>query len=301
MKLRGAYRIVLRLLPSLKHFVELVYSHGIEIQRLESKMNMLKAEVNSLRVEKATSYTAAFSPHSRHISKNDLKVIASKWLPRFGYENNGHELKMLGYIAHRICSLEYICIGRTAGTITTHLLRVLAARSLEGNTLDVLEVGTLFGIGAIEIYDNSLGSFDNIHLTVIDPLDNFYGEALDCYTRIPVTREILEANMKRCAIPESDYTIIQKLSHDEDAIREASQRRYDILVIDGDHTYEGVKKDYTNYRPLVKAGGYIVFDDYWANFTGIVKFVDEEVRGTPNVVLVGADADDRIAIFRAVK
>lgn len=35
----------------------------------------------------------------------------------------------------------------------------------------------------------------------------------------------------------------------------------DFLFIDGDHSYEGVKSDYRNYRPLVKPGGFIAFHD----------------------------------------
>jgi predicted O-methyltransferase YrrM len=35
----------------------------------------------------------------------------------------------------------------------------------------------------------------------------------------------------------------------------------DLLFIDGDHTYHGVKKDWEMYSPLVKKGGYIVFHD----------------------------------------
>jgi hypothetical protein len=36
----------------------------------------------------------------------------------------------------------------------------------------------------------------------------------------------------------------------------------DVLFIDGDHSYNGVKNDFNLYSPLVKNGGYIVFDDY---------------------------------------
>tara|TARA_Y100000034_G_C6759869_1_gene338357 strand:+ start:49 stop:672 length:624 start_codon:yes stop_codon:yes gene_type:complete len=35
----------------------------------------------------------------------------------------------------------------------------------------------------------------------------------------------------------------------------------DFLMIDGDHTYEGVKQDYEMYKHLVKFGGYIAFHD----------------------------------------
>jgi SAM-dependent methyltransferase/predicted O-methyltransferase YrrM len=36
----------------------------------------------------------------------------------------------------------------------------------------------------------------------------------------------------------------------------------DLLVIDGDHTYEGVRQDILNFVPLVEAGGMVVFHDY---------------------------------------
>jgi predicted O-methyltransferase YrrM len=35
----------------------------------------------------------------------------------------------------------------------------------------------------------------------------------------------------------------------------------DFLFIDGDHSYQGVKKDWEMYGPLVKKGGVIVFHD----------------------------------------
>ncbi len=34
-----------------------------------------------------------------------------------------------------------------------------------------------------------------------------------------------------------------------------------LLFIDGDHTYEGVKKDFDMYSPLVKKGGIVAFHD----------------------------------------
>ena len=38
-------------------------------------------------------------------------------------------------------------------------------------------------------------------------------------------------------------------------------RKVDFLFIDGDHTYEGVKKDFEMYSPLVGQGGMIAFHD----------------------------------------
>ena len=37
--------------------------------------------------------------------------------------------------------------------------------------------------------------------------------------------------------------------------------RLDFLMIDGDHSYEGVKQDYEMYAPLVRSGGLVAFHD----------------------------------------
>lgn len=36
---------------------------------------------------------------------------------------------------------------------------------------------------------------------------------------------------------------------------------YDMIFVDGEHAYEGVKEDYEKYYPLVKQGGVIAFHD----------------------------------------
>lgn len=36
---------------------------------------------------------------------------------------------------------------------------------------------------------------------------------------------------------------------------------FDLIFIDGDHTYEGVKQDFENYSPMLSKGGIIAFQD----------------------------------------
>jgi predicted O-methyltransferase YrrM len=38
-------------------------------------------------------------------------------------------------------------------------------------------------------------------------------------------------------------------------------QKLDLLFIDGDHTYDGVKRDFTLYAPLVRKGGVVAFHD----------------------------------------
>lgn len=48
-----------------------------------------------------------------------------------------------------------------------------------------------------------------------------------------------------------------------------------VLFIDGDHSYEGVKADWDNFSPFVKEGGWILFHDCDETSPGVVKLFDE--------------------------
>lgn len=53
----------------------------------------------------------------------------------------------------------------------------------------------------------------------------------------------------------------------------------DFLFIDGDHSYNGVKFDYTTYGPLVRRGGIIAFHDIGENEEGGVYNLWQEIKG----------------------
>lgn len=56
---------------------------------------------------------------------------------------------------------------------------------------------------------------------------------------------------------------------------------FDILFIDGDHTYEGVKADLANYAPLVKSGGRIILHDVCSGYDpGVRQAFDEYIDAT---------------------
>jgi len=56
-------------------------------------------------------------------------------------------------------------------------------------------------------------------------------------------------------------TLLKGFSSDQNIIKEASKKTYDLLYIDGGHTYDECRKDIINYSPLVNIGGYMVIDD----------------------------------------
>lgn len=58
-------------------------------------------------------------------------------------------------------------------------------------------------------------------------------------------------------------------SHSDNTLNEVKKRlngqELDVLFIDADHSYEGCKKDYEMYAPLVRKGGIVAFHDIIQN------------------------------------
>ena len=72
--------------------------------------------------------------------------------------------------------------------------------------------------------------------------------------------------------------LLRRDSHDLETVRLVRRllagRPVDLLFIDGDHTYEGVRRDYASYSPLVRPGGLVAIHD-------IVPGNHEDVGGVP--------------------
>jgi predicted O-methyltransferase YrrM len=75
--------------------------------------------------------------------------------------------------------------------------------------------------------------------------------------KIPIYKAFAKKNQK--------LYLLRKDSHREETLEEVKRilngNQLDFLFIDGDHSYEGVKKDFEMYSPLVRKGGIIVFHD----------------------------------------
>lgn len=61
----------------------------------------------------------------------------------------------------------------------------------------------------------------------------------------------------------------------QETVEMVNDRIYDIIMIDGGHDYETVKKDYENYYPLLKDGGVLLFHDVCNKQCGVPKFWKE--------------------------
>ncbi len=69
------------------------------------------------------------------------------------------------------------------------------------------------------------------------------------------------------------------------AIAQAEGLKFDMVFIDGDHSYEMVKADILCWKPLVRKGGLLTGHDYSDKHDGVVNAV-HELLGEDNITIL---------------
>lgn len=130
----------------------------------------------------------------------------------------------------------------------------------------VLEIGTAGG-GSLFMLSQVIED-DAVLISVDLPNGQFGGGYPE--NRISLYNSFAKASQK--------IELIRKDSHSLESLKSVKMilknKNLDFLFIDGDHSYEGVKKDFELYAPLVKKNGLIAFHD-------IVPGSIENVGGVP--------------------
>ncbi len=126
------------------------------------------------------------------------------------------------------------------------------------NPQTVLEIGTHRG-GTLYLWAR-LARPDAI-LVSIDLPGGKFGGGYSPF-RAPIYRRFAQQRQK--------LHLMRANSHGESTLEKTKRllagHQIDLLFIDGDHAYEGVKKDWEMYSPLVRSGGLIVFHDVAGNY-----------------------------------
>jgi FkbM family methyltransferase len=233
--------------------------------------------------------------HARLLEESARERLERHWAPLFGQQ---FRPSALSYLAHQICLAEDRCEGRLATTIETAMLRLVALRSLKGPQVEVLEIGSLFGLGAGLLHRHRGAGIARLRLTLIDPLNGYYGAGEpDPVTGVMVGPETLMGNLRNLEVPAEDVRVLRGLSTDPEIIAAAREGAYDLLLIDGDHSGAGVRRDFELYGPMVRPGGLVLFDDYdTRDWPEIKPAVDTLIAAADGWEWLGADW--RIGIAR---
>lgn len=132
----------------------------------------------------------------------------------------------------------------------------------------IVEIGSWFGKSTKYLSDKIVDSKKDLKLICIDTFKGTQNEEL--HLQIVGGDSIYQDFYNN--VENSNLTVIKENSHEASKLFNNGSINY--LMIDGDHSYDGVKRDIQDYFYKVKPGGIISGDDYQA-FEGVRKAVDE--------------------------
>lgn len=96
-----------------------------------------------------------------------------------------------------------------------------------------------------------------------------------------------KAGLRASILKGMKYEEIINRSDSEEAISAAFERApYDIILIDGDHHYPGIKLDVITYLPMIVPGGFLILHDSSLPEWGVARVV-RELKANPEVEFIG--------------
>ena len=228
------------------------------------------------------------------LNSQEMDLLVSSVAPSLGLDIDRNHLR---YLANRVLNVEKNMRGRIASTVATQVLRNLCLLSQDHSELRVLEVGVLFGGATLCFWDIGYGRSRSVHFTLVDFFDGYYDGQIDSLTGEVINEAVVSQNLHQAGLHAEHYQLVKGDSTDPSVVAEVSSQHYDLLLIDGDHSFEGVSQDYEHFGGLVRSGGLILIDDY-ANpsWPGVTRFVDEVLQHDSRLSLVFSGLDT--AVFR---
>lgn len=156
----------------------------------------------------------------------------------------------------------------------------------------VLEIGTASG-GTLYAWARALELSESIYVINLPEETSYDGPRFG--------QGLSEWDMKFYSqfSDEIDFKFIPRNSHDEETKstleNQLSGDELDLLFIDGDHQYEGVKSDFEMYSSYVRDGGIIAFHDinHPAEHIEVGEYW-EEIRDDYDTMEIISGSDDQI-------
>jgi predicted O-methyltransferase YrrM len=190
--------------------------------------------------------------------------------------------------------LELRGVGRLAGGANNVLGKLTATPMLRPPNGEVLEIGTLFGLfsGGMARQISRIGL--EYQLTIVDPLAEVQLQTTNPKpdsSGSPVTETVVRANLALAGVDPTRLRLIKGFSGDADVQSVISDRRYGVMIIDGDHSAEGVAVDLRLAEKVVASGGIVVLDDYGdRGWPGVEQAAKAHLAGPSRFQLIGVAA-----------
>lgn len=195
-----------------------------------------------------------------------------------------------------LVALESLGVGRVAGGTMNICGKLAAVPLLAPPNDDVLEIGTLYGLFAAGLIRMLERAGREPALTVVDPL---IGTQLQSGTSMqadpsgtPVTEAAVRINLALAGVAGLAARIQRGYSTDPAVRAAVADRRYGTVIVDGDHSQDGVAADLAWVEDIVAPGGVVVLDDFGdAKWPGVEAAFEERRRAGSRLELLGRAAN----------
>jgi hypothetical protein len=191
-----------------------------------------------------------------------------------------------------LVAFEAIGVGRVAGGTMNICGKLATIPVLDAPNDDVLEIGTLYGLFAASLVRMLERAGRDPQLTVVDPLVGIQlqpgtTERPDA-SGTPVREEAVRTNLSIAGAAGIATRIRQGYSTDPSVRTEVSDRRYGVIVVDGDHSQAGVAADLEWAEEIAAPGGIVVLDDYGdRKWPGVHAALEQHLEAGSRLSLLG--------------
>ncbi|MFE0106642.1 class I SAM-dependent methyltransferase [Streptomyces sp. NPDC059009] len=191
-----------------------------------------------------------------------------------------------------LVELESRGVGRIAGSTANILGKLATTPLLDPPGGDLLEIGTLYGLFAGGMTRQLLRRGLSYRLTIVDPIAPVQLQPGVAITHdpsgTPVTEDVIRANLAYAGVRAERVRLHRGFSEDPDVRAALSDRRYGVIVIDGDHSAQGVARDLEWAEEIAASGAIVVMDDYGdAKWQGVQEATDRHLAGRTRLRMVG--------------
>jgi hypothetical protein len=195
-----------------------------------------------------------------------------------------------------LVALESLGVGRIAGG-TMNICGKLGTIPLLAppDNDEILEIGTLYGMFSAGLVRMMERAGRSPSVTIVDP---FAGVQLQPGTPqrpdptgAPVDEHAVRTNLSLAGPAGAAARIRRGFSEDPETRAAVSDRTYGVIVVDGDHSAEGVLADLQWAEQIAAPGAVVVLDDYGdPKWPGIKDALDKHLTGETRFTYLGKAA-----------
>ncbi|MEO3751781.1 class I SAM-dependent methyltransferase [Streptomyces sp. B6B3] len=157
-------------------------------------------------------------------------------------------------------------VGRIAGGTGNILGKLATVPLLDPPNGEVLEIGTLFGLFAGCLARQVVRAGLPYHLTIVDPISPVQlqeGRRLKHdLSGTPISEDVVRANLHYAGVQPERLRLVRGYSTAPEVRAALAGGGFGVIVVDGDHSAEGVAADLAWVEELAAPGAVVVLDDY---------------------------------------